>query len=109
MSKPNPPLPPAEKTLTADPDFFTLRGPCQQIFGKHACGAREMNINLSYTGMAALTMMGAPGNLYVEFTPDGLRQLASHLLDAAAKAEAIGAEHARTQLAAALAKKGGQA
>jgi hypothetical protein len=109
MSKPNPPLPPAEKTLIADPDFFTLRGPCQRMFGRHFHGACQMDISLSHTGMTALAMMGEPGNLYVEFTPDGLRQMASHLLDAAAKAEAIGAEHARTQLAAALAKKGGQA
>jgi hypothetical protein len=78
------------------------------MFGRHFRGAYQMDISLSHTGMTALAMMGEPGNLYVEFTPDGLRQMASHLLDAAAKAEAIGAEHARTQLAAAR-QKGGQA
>jgi hypothetical protein len=78
------------------------------MFGRHFRGACQMDISLSHTGMTALAMMGEPGNLYVEFTPDGLRQMASHLLDAAAKAEAIGAEHARTQLAAALAKREGR-
>jgi hypothetical protein len=91
--------------MTADPDLFTLGGACRHPW--QPCLRRAgLEMNLAYTGMVALTMLGQRGNLYIEFTPEGLRQLAANAIDAADRAQALGSAYAANQLAATLAKRG---
>lgn len=87
-----------------DPDMGTTTPHCiNRPDGKHFCMAHQTLV-ASKGGLILLMIEDDRQALFIEMTPEGIRQLCGDLLNVAAKVEAQHVATSNTQLAEALAK-----
>lgn len=90
---------------TADLDTMLVNPTCMHFAGRHNCPAAMFDIT-SMGPISLLTLLAQRANVFVGFTPAGVRQLAADLLQVADQVEAAHVDAANAKLAATLDKRG---